>query len=364
MVYLDYSATTYASEEVIKEFVRASKFGANPNSTHKVGRLASDMIDSSIKKMEELLNLNNHEIIITSGASESNNTVLKGVVEKYNIKKVITTRLEHSSIIAPLSVLAKKGVKVEFCELKDGLVDLSSLESMLEPNTLVSICAVDSELGIRQPIEEIGEFLKDKTDVLFHSDITQAIGKCEIDLSNVDYASCSAHKIYGFKGIGALIKKREVSLEPLIHGGKSITAFRSGTPQTELIVSFCKALELIIPNIKDNYEYVSNLNKKIVDFLNSKNILVNSINNIPHILNFSIVGKPSEEIKAYFSDNDIYISSKSACSSNSTMSSSVYLITEDEEKAKSSIRVSLSYKTTIEEVDYFLSVLNQLLEEE
>ena len=164
MVYLDYSATTYASEEVIKEFVRASKFGANPNSTHKVGRLASDMIDSSI-----------------------------------NIKKVITTRLEHSSIIAPLSVLAKKGVKVEFCELKDGLVDLSSLESMLEPNTLVSICAVDSELGIRQPIEEIGEFLKDKTDVLFHSDITQAIGKCEIDLSNVDYASCSAHKIYGFK---------------------------------------------------------------------------------------------------------------------------------------------------------------------
>ena len=363
MVYLDYSATTYASEEVIKEFVRASKFGANPNSTHKVGRLASDMIDSSIKKMEELLNLNNHEIIITSGASESNNTVLKGVVEKYSIKKVITTRLEHSSIIAPLSVLAKKGVTVEFLELKDGLVDLSSLESMLEPNTLVSICAVDSELGIRQPIEKIGEFLKDKTDVLFHSDITQAIGKCEIDLSNVDYASCSAHKIYGFKGIGALIKKRDVSLEPLIHGGKSLTKYRSGTPALELICSFSKAMELTIPYVLENYEYVSVLNKKIVSFLNEKGIEVNSVNNIPHILNFSIVGKPSEEIKAYFSDNDIYISSKSACSSNSSMSSSVFLITGDEEKAKSSIRVSLSYKTTMEEIEKFISVLSKYLEE-
>lgn len=364
MVYLDYSATTYASEEVISAFVRASKFGANPNSTHKVGRLASDMIDSSIKKMEELLNLNNHEIIITSGASESNNTVLKGVVEKYNIKKVITTRLEHSSIIAPLSVLAKKGVIVEFLELKDGLVDLSDLESRLEPNTLVSICAVDSELGIRQPIEKIGEFLKDKTDVLFHSDITQAIGKCEIDLGNVDYASCSAHKIYGFKGIGALIKKRDVSLEPLIHGGKSLTKYRSGTPALELICSFSKAMELIIPYVLENYEYVSVLNKKIVSFLNEKGIEVNSVNNIPHILNFSIVGKPSEEIKAYFSDNDIYISSKSACSSNSSMSSSVFLITGDEDKAKSSIRVSLSYKTTMEEVEKFISVLSKYLEEE
>lgn len=363
MVYLDYSATTYASEEVISAFVRASKFGANPNSTHKVGKLASDMINSSIKKMEELLNLTNHEIIITSGASESNNTVLKGVVEKYNIKKVITTRLEHSSIIAPLSVLAKKGVKVEFCELKDGLVDLSDLESKLEPNTLVSICAVDSELGIRQPIEKIGEFLKDKTDVLFHSDITQAIGKCEIDLSNVDYASCSAHKIYGFKGIGALIKKRDVSLEPLIHGGKSLTKYRSGTPALELICSFSKAMELIIPYVLENYEYVSDLNKKIVSFLNEKGIEVNSVNNIPHILNFSIVGKPSEEIKAYFSDNDIYISSKSACSSNSSMSSSVFLITGDEEKAKSSIRVSLSYKTTMEEIEKFISVLSKYLEE-
>lgn len=363
MVYLDYSATTYASEEVISEFVRASKFGANPNSTHKVGKLASDMIDSSIKKMEELLNLNNHEIIITSGASESNNTVLKGVVEKYSIKKVITTRLEHSSIIAPLSVLAKKGVTVEFLELKDGLVDLSDLESRLEPNILVSICAVDSELGIRQPIEKIGEFLKDKTDVLFHSDITQAIGKCEIDLSNVDYASCSAHKIYGFKGIGALIKKRDVSLEPLIHGGKSLTKYRSGTPALELICSFSKAMELIIPYVLENYEYVSVLNKKIVSFLNEKGIEVNSVNNIPHILNFSIVGKSSEEVKAYFSDNDIYISSKSACSSNSSMSSSVFLITGDEEKAKSSIRVSLSYKTTMEEVEKFISVLSKYLEE-
>ncbi len=364
MVYLDYSATTFVSEEVKSEFLRASMFGANPNSTHKLGVLANDLIRSSLNKMSKLLNLTDHDIIITSGASESNNTVLKGVVKKYNIKKIITTRLEHSSVVSPLSFLVKEGVKVEFLELKDGLVDISDLESKLESNTLVSICAVDSELGIREPIEEIGEFLKDRPDVYFHSDITQALGKCEIDLSNVDYASCSAHKIYGFKGIGALIKKRGFSLEPLIHGGKSITAFRSGTPQTELIASFCKALELIIPNIKDNYEYVSNLNKKIVDFLNSKNILVNSINNIPHILNFSIVGKSSEEIKAYFSDNDIYISSKSACSSNSTMSSSVYLITEDEEKAKSSIRVSLSYKTTIKEVDYFLSVLNKLLEEE
>ena len=227
--------------------------------------------------------------IYTSGASESNNTAIKGIALKYQNrgKHIITTNLEHSSIIGPLNYLSKLGFEIEFVNIKeDGLVDLEHLKKLLRNDTiLVSITAVDSEIGLKQPIEEISEILKEYPKCYFHVDCTQAIGKIKIDFSKIDLASLSAHKFYGLKGIGILYKKENIDIEPLIHGGKSTTIYRSGTPPLPLIASLTKALEIVSQDIDKHYDYVSKLNKIIINKLKSyPNVTINSTNNsIPHL---------------------------------------------------------------------------------
>ena len=187
-------------------------------------------------------------MIYTSGASESNNLAIKGICLKYQNrgKHIITTFLEHSSVIGPLNYLIKMGFDVDFVKIKDdGCVDLEHLKSLLRNDTiLVSISMVDSEIGLRQSIQEIAKILEEYPKCYFHVDCTQAYGKIPVDLTGVDLASMSAHKIYGLKGIGLLIKRENISIEPLIHGGKSTTVYRSGTPALPLIVSLMKALKL------------------------------------------------------------------------------------------------------------------------
>lgn len=366
MIYLDYSATTYVDKRVLKKLNKNCKeCGANGNSKHNAGLKAKELIDKSTINICKYLGIKENELIYTSGSSESNNMVIKGVTENYNIKKIITTRLEHSSIIGPVSYLQKKGIIVEFCELNNGIVDIEKLKNMIgNEETLVSICTVDSELGIRQPIEEIGKMLKDELNVIFHTDMTQAIGKVKVDLTDVDLASFSGHKIYTFKGIGCLVKKQDINITPLIHGGKSTTIYRSGTPPTELIATISDALDLIMPNIDKNYKYVKSLNDKIKKYLdNFEGIYVNNTEeSIPHILNFSIMGRNSDDTRDYFNKNSIFISTKSACATDSDCSAVVKLITDDEELASSSVRISLSYKTKMSEVSKFLDVLKRYME--
>ena len=357
MIYLDYSATTKPSRNVINKLSEISeKYFGNPNSTHKLGKESKSIIDNCISDMTNLLNIKQNELIFTSGASESNNTVLKGLP----VAHIITTKLEHSSITTPLGYLQTKGIKVSFVKLDtNGLVDIEDLKTLLtKEETLVTIGAVNSETGILQNINEIGLLLKKYPNVTFHSDITQALGKIKIDLDNIDLASFSFHKIYGFKGIGGLIKKSNIRLVPLIHGGKAITIYRSGTPQTELIASSSVALRDILKKIDENYEYVLKLNKYLREKI--KDVVVINSNDycIPHILNFSILGKDSEDTLKYFSDNDIYISSKTACSSGS-YSLVVNELYNDMERASSSVRVSLSAYTTKEEVDIFIEKLKE-----
>ena len=220
MIYFDYSATTPIHPEVLEAFTHYERdFFANANSSHALGKQAHNVISEQLSTMANILNVKASEIIITSSAVESNNTVLKGVALKYPSKKhIITSSLEHASIIGAVSYLEALGYEIDFVDLdENGRFNLSHLESLLRDDTLiVSLIAVDSETGIRQPIEEIGN-LCHKHNVLFHSDITQAVGKSTFDLSNVDYASFSAHKIYGPKGVAGLIKKENVGLIPLLH---------------------------------------------------------------------------------------------------------------------------------------------------
>lgn len=282
MTYLDYSATTPTNKEVLNTFVEVSnKYIGNPNSLHRLGVEANDIIDAATKQIADLLNINSKEIIYTSGASESNNTAIKGIALKYQNrgKHIITTEFEHSSIYGPLTYLQKQGFKVDFVKTNEfGVVDIENLKSLMTDETiLVSIGAVNSEIGILQPYNEIGLLLKDYPKCFYHVDMTQALGKVKINLENVDLASFSAHKIYGIKGIGMLYKKDSISFEPLVHGGKSTTIFRSGTPATSLIVSFSKAIRLVLEDFDNRYNYISNLNSKLRESFNKyDDVFVNS----------------------------------------------------------------------------------------
>lgn len=365
MIYLDYSATTPVNEEVLKVFNKVClEYPGNSNSLHSLGIKSKELEDYATEKIAKLLKVKPSEIIYTSGSSESNNTAIKGVCNKYKNRgnHIITTNLEHSSVIAPLNYLTKEGFTVDYVKIKDnGLVDIENLKELLTDETiLVSISIVDSEIGLRQNINEIGKLLKEYPKCIFHVDCTQGIGKINIDFTNIDLASISAHKFYGLKGIGLLIKKENIVIEPLIHGGKSTTIYRSGTPPLPLIVSLMKALELIIPNIDKNYEYITKLNNIIKDKLSTYELVhINSTeNSIPHILNFSLLKIKPETFIHALEEYNIFISTKSACSKSNTISSSVYALTKNEELSYQTLRISLSYLTTIEEVNKFLEVFD------
>ena len=366
MVYLDYSATTPTNKEVLDTFVRVSEdFVGNANSLHKLGIRAKELEMQATRQIASLLKVRETEIIYTSGSSESNNLALKGICLKYQNrgKRILTTLLEHSSIYGPLSYLQKLGFMVDFLETdEEGAVKISSLEEKITEDTiLVSVTAVNSETGISEPIEEIGKILKKYPKCFFHVDATQSIGKINLSFENVDLISFSAHKIYGIKGIGCLIKKENIELEPLIHGGKSTTKYRSGTPAHPLIVSCAKALRIALQDLEKKENYIATLNEKIRKNLETyEDVFMNSTSrSIPHILNISVLCMKPETLLHALEEKNIFISTQSACATGE-MSKAVYAITKDEGRAQHSVRISLSYQTTEEEVDYFLTCLKEI----
>jgi len=366
MIYLDYSATTPVNKEVLDSFNKASlDFLGNSNSLHTLGVNANKLISSATRQIADILNVKPTEIIYTSGSSESNNLAIKGICLKYQNrgKHIITTKYEHSSVIEPLKYLKTLGFEVSYVRTdNNGVIDLDHLKSIIRDDTiLVSVNAINSEIGIKQPIEEIGNILKDYNKCFYHVDLTQAIGKINVNLENIDLASFSAHKIYGLKGVGCLIKKENVSLIPLIHGGKSTTDYRSGTPAHPLIVSISKALRIANMDINKKYDYVNKLNGYIKDNLKKYNgVVINSNNKcVPHILNISIKGIKSETFMHALEKNEVFVSTKTACSDIDSYSENVLDLTNDIELAKSSIRISLSHLTTKDEIDEFIKIFDK-----
>ena len=365
MTYLDYSATTPVNKEVLDTYIKVvEKYPGNPNSLHKLGFEAKKIIDDSTKQIQKLLNTDK-EVIYTSGATESNNLAIFGVCNKYKNRgnHIITTHLEHSSVSESIKKLEQEGYEVSYVKLdKNGRVDLNDLQEKLTDKTiLVSICSINSEIGIKQDLKQISKVIRQYPKVIFHTDATQIIGKQKIDFSDVDLVSMSAQKIYGMKGIGCLLKNKNITLEPIIYGGKSTTIYRSGTPATPLIVSLAKALRLAIENIDSNYEYV----KKLSDYTKEQLSKINTIsinntdNSIPHIINISVNGIKPETLLHALEQEEIYISTKTACSKGDDISESVYELTKDKEKASHSLRISISHITTKEEIDYFLKKIEE-----
>ena len=370
MIYLDYAASTPVDDEVLNTFYNdTKKYFANPNSSHKLGVIASDVIDRSTLKIANNLGVLKEEIIYTSGASESNNLAIKGICERYknNGKHILISSLEHNSIVASASVMQERGFEVELIPVNSkGYIDINVLKQMVRDDTiLVSVCSVDSEIGLKQPIEQIAKFLKTKPNCHFHTDASQSIGKVNVDFTDVDLVTIAPHKFYGLNGFGILIKKKSINLIPQISGGRSTTVFRSGTPCLSLITSCDKALDMALKNITERYEYIKKLSDKIKNSLSKyENVFINNTeNSIPHIINFSIKNIKSLDIQKALENNDIYVSTKISCCPVLTPSKLVYALTKDKSLAASSLRVSLSHLTTEDEVNTFIEVFDKIYKE-
>lgn len=369
MIYLDYSATTPVNDSVLDTYVKVTKnYIGNPNSLHKLGLESSKLINDATRQIKKILDIEEKEIIYTSGASEANNLAIFGVCRKYKNrgKHIITTRLEHSSVSECFNELEKEGFRVSYVEIdSDGRVKLDDLKSLICDDTiLVSICAVNSEIGLMQDLDGIGNLLKKYPKVIFHSDITQAIGKVKLNLWNVDMASMSSQKFYGMKGVGALLKNKNLEIEPIIYGGKSTTIYRSGTPATALIVSMSKALRLVYEDFEEKYAQVlelSNYLKQKLQIIDG--IILNSTScSLPHIVNISILNVKPETILHALEEDDIYISTQTACHKAGDLSTSVLELTKNELYATHSIRISISYLTTKNEINQFIDTLKEKID--
>lgn len=370
LIYLDNVAASFVEDEVLDIFYNTTKkYYANPNSIHKLGREENKMISDSTLRIANMLKVLKDEIIYTSGATESNNLAIKGLCLSYKNygKHILISSLEHNSITSSVVSLERLGFEVEVIPVTDkGIVDIESLKNMLRDDTiLVSVTSVDSELALRQPIEEIATILKDYPNCHFHTDATQSIGKVTIDYTNVDLITINPHKFHGLDNFGILVKKKNVRLTPLIEGGKSTTIYRAGTPSLANVLALEKALELALTNQEARYNYLKELGDMIKSHLSEyKNVSINSReNSLPSIINFSLIGEKSLTILDKFEEHNIIFSAKTSCCPITTPSKLVYALTKDKQKASSSIRVSLSYKTTKEEVEEFLKVFDLIYKE-
>lgn len=371
MIYLDYAANTPVEKEVLKTFVDATiKYTGNPNSSHTSGTLAMKSIDNASLSIAKLLDCDSDSIIYTSGASESNNLIIKGIADRHKElgRHIIISPLEHSSVIAPCNYLASNGYEVSVLPLNEnGTVDLEELEHLIRDDTiLVSVCYVDSEVGTIQPIKEISRIVKEYENCVFHTDATQAIGKIDVDFTDVDFVTFAPHKFYGLNGFGVLLNLNDIKITPLIHGGKSTTIYRSGTPVTANVIALEKALFLAITKLNERYEYISNLKNYLIKELSIyTNVVINTpANSIPNTLNISLKGLDSKKVVKYLEKNEIYLSTTSACSLSNAPSKSVYALTNDLELAKNSIRISLSHMTTMSELDIFINTFKTIYDKE
>ena len=363
MIYLDYSATTPVSYDVLESYNKATRdYMGNANSIHALGVKSKVLLNSATKQLCELFDINEDELIYTSGATESNNMALKGVALSYKNRgnHIIVSKLEHPSIYAVCNFLESMGYEISYVNNdEDGLIDFEDLKRKIRPNTiLVSICAVNSEVGIRQPLKTIKQIIKkENPNTVFHSDMTQAIGKIEVNMHDVDMASMSAHKIFGPKGIGFLYKNSKVNLVPLIHGSGKFNDLRSGTPALPLIVALSKACRIALTDLERREVNVTRLNDRICEELSKiDGITINSTRySIPHILNISLDNVRPETFIHAMEDDEIYLSTNTACSSGE-LSTSVMAIYNDKKRATSTIRISLSYVTTNEEINKFLNI--------
>ena len=370
MIYLDYSATTPVDERVLDSYLKVTRdYIGNANSIHFLGSMSKELLIQATNQMADILNCHPKELIFTSGASESNTTAIKGVAIKYanRGRHIITSKLEHKSVLEVMGYLSSIGFEIDFVNLQDnGQVDLKHLEELIREDTImISICCVNSETGFKQPLKTIRQVINKKNpNVIFHSDLTQALGKTRFYLSDLDLASFSSHKIFAPKGVGILYKRRDLNIDTLIYGTTENCPFRGGTPALPLIVSFAKAMRLANDKLETNIKKCQKLKDELLKGLSKYPIQINSNDLcVPQIVNFSLMQIKSETFVHALEKHEIYVSTTTACSSKEESTILKALSKGDKRVSTTSIRVSISHQTTMEEIHEFLEVFDQVWNE-
>ena len=372
-IYLDYSATTPVDPRVAEKMIPflCEHFGNPASRSHAYGWEAEKAVEDARAEVAALVNADAKEIIWTSGATESNNLAIKGAAHFYKGKgkHVLTLKTEHKAVLDTVRELERQGFEATYLDVKeDGLVDLDVLRAAIRPDTVVvSIMFVNNEIGVVQPIAEIGEICRERG-VVFHVDAAQATGKVDIDLQNlkVDLMSFSAHKTYGPKGIGALYVRRKprVRLEAQMHGGGHERGLRSGTLAAHQIVGMGEAFRLAREEMAAENERVRKLRDRLRDgFKDMEAVYVNGDleNRVPHNLNISFAYVEGESL--IMAIKDVAVSSGSACTSASLEPSYVLrALGRNDELAHSSIRFSIGRFTTEEEIDYTIDLLRRKID--
>ena len=371
MIYFDNAATTRPSLAVLECFEKESEqCFANPSSRHAYGREAYRKLENARLSILKSLSLSNdYRVLFTSGASESNNLAIKGIAKEYlrRGKRIITTQVEHPSVLEAFRSLEKEGFEVIYLPTKeDGTVDPETLkENMNKETILVSIMATNNETGSNNDILALSKIVHTFPKAFFHVDVTQAIGKRDLPYSSIDLFSFSGHKIHGLKGTGALILKKNITLLRQIDGGDQEYFFRAGTDNLPGDEALAVALEETTKNLQDNIAHAKEISSFLREELEKNDeILMNSpLEGSPFILNFSLKRKKASVVTEALSHEGIYVSSVSACNSKGEPISYVLeAMGFSKERAMNSIRLSFSRENTLEEAKTFLNTLQNILE--
>jgi cysteine desulfurase len=374
-IYMDYNATTPVDPRVLETMLPYFRgdFGNAASRNHEFGWKAEEAVEKGREQVAGAIGASSKEIIWTSGATESNNIAIKGAAFMYREKgnHIISQAIEHKAVIDPCKFLEQNGFKVTFLEVDNqGMVSAEQVrEAMTDQTILVSIMHGNNEVGTINPIAEIGKLCKEKG-VLFHTDACQTFAKLPIDVEamGIDMLSCSGHKIYGPKGVGALYVRRKsprVRLEPVVHGGGHERGMRSGTLNVPGIVGMGKAAELCVQSQKEEIELIARLRNRLKDGLFNRldEIFLNGhpTQRIPNNLNISFLYVEGESLMMGF--HDIAVSSGSACTSASLEPSYVLkALGRGDDLAHSSIRFSIGRFTTQEEIDYTIERVSATVE--
>ncbi len=377
MIYLDNCATTKMRVEVLQTMYDSLKDDfANPSSLHRLGFKAEKKIKESRQIISKYLNVDETEIYFTSGGTESNNIAIQSIANKLRKRgnHIITTKIEHSSIMNIMKQLEKKGFRITYLDVdKEGRIFLDELENSIDDETvLVSIIHVNNEIGTVQDIKGIKDIIKLKgSKALLHVDGIQSFGKIDFSIKDlgIDTFSFSSHKIYGPKGVGGLYINRNLSLTPIVFGGNQERGIRSGTENVPGIIAFAKAVEIMNENKENEQKHVSELKGYTISLIegNIKNIKMNSRLNhkfSPYILNVSFRNVRGEVLLHFLEQKNIYISTASACSSNDTKKSeTLRAISLDDTEIEGTIRICFSYENNKKDIEYFVNELKISVDE-
>lgn len=372
--YFDNSATTKCSAKAVELMTKVllEDYG-NPSSLHLKGVDAEDYIKEARNRICKTMKINENELIFTSGGTESNNLAIIGaaMANKRSGKHLITTKIEHAAVGSPMKFLEEQGFTVTYLDVdKDGIISLEELEQAITPETiLVSIMYVNNEIGAVEPIEEAAKIIKEKNpNTLFHVDAIQAYGKYQIypKRIGIDMMSVSGHKIHGPKGIGFLYVKEKTKLKPIIYGGGQQKGMRSGTENVPGAAGLGQAAMEAYENFAEKQNYLYELKQAFIegieDFewahVNGKT----GRDSAPHIVSVSFDNVRSEVLLHTLEDRNIFVSAGSACSSNKpAVSATLQAIKVKKEYLDSTVRFSFSTENTMEEVDYCLEVLGEIV---